>query len=454
MLLLSFLALIQRIVFGYWITSFIWNTNEKKHILIKIFISGPLGFGISSLLAFLWIWIGLPLPLYVFIEGAIVVYMTARALIKNRSRLLEAAKLPFPRGQVFSPWLFPLIAGCLFFAVELTFVALQYPHGRMDAWAQWNVVARFIYLGGADWQGTFLRQLNHPDYPLFLAMTNAITWVVTKKVTVWGPIAFHFSISFFTAGLLFSLLHTLKSFKQAILATIVLMAQPSVAGIGMNQYADTLVAYFLFATGGLIILYRSSKEKGIAIIAGILTGLACWTKNEGMILSISCTMIWVIIALTGDRQALKNYLIGLAFPLFVVILFKIYLAPKSDLVSDIGQTIEKIQDIERYGYILKQAGKMIWGIGQGPLSIIGLLLIYSIFVGRTKIFPPGIGAVVAIILLQWTAYFGIYLITPHPLEWHISRSIDRVLYHTFPLALFLVFLCIRTPEELQSSTSQ
>jgi hypothetical protein len=449
MILLSFLALIPRILLGYLLTEIIWKTSSRKHFLIKVFISGPLGFGVSSLLAFLWIWIGLPLSLYVFTEGLIVLCITAWVLIKNHTRLLETRKLL--TGQHFSPWIFLLIAGCVLFVVDLVFTALQNPHGKVDAWAQWNVVARFIYLGGSNWQGTFLRPTHHhPDYPLFLAVANAITWSVTKRATVWGPIAFHFSVAFFMAGLVFSLLNTLKSFKQAILATIVLMAQPIVARTGMSQMADALIAYFLLAIGGFIVLYHSTREKGVAIIAGILTGLICWVKNEGLIPVISCTIIWVMIALRGDRMALKNYLMGLAFPLFVVVLFKIFLAPTSDLVTDIGQIIEKAQNVERYVYIAGQAGKMIWGIGFGPLSIVGLLLIYSILVGGTKTFPSGIWAVTMIILLQWAAYFGIYLITSYPLEWHISTSMIRVLYHTFPLALFLVFLYLRTPEELHS----
>lgn len=451
MIPLSFLALIPRILLGYGLTELIWNTTKKKYVLIKIFIAGPIGFGFSSLLAFLWIWMGFSLSTYILIEGFIVIGLTIWSLIKYRSYFLQLLRSFLPTRPSSKTWSILLLISCFLFAIELALIALRYPHGRMDAWTQWNVVARFIYLGGSQWQGTFLRQLDHPDYPLFLAMTNAITWSITKKAAIWGPIAFHFSISFFMAGLLFSLINIFKGVKQATIAMVVFVTQPIVAIIGMNQYADALIAYFLLAAGGITVLYISLREKRIALIAGILTGLACWTKNEGMILIISCTMIWLIIALAGDRQGFKNYLIGLAFPVLIVVLFKIYLAPKSDLVSDVGQIIERIQNFERYGLILNQAGRMIWGIGQAPLSIIGLLIIYAIFIGRTKKIPFGTWAIAMIIFLQWAAYFGIYLITPYPLEWHVSKSIDRVLYHTFPLALFWAFICIRTPEELQSS---
>ena len=247
MIALSFLGIISRILFGFWITHFIWNTSEKKYILIKIFISGAVGFGVSSLLAFLWIWVGFALSRYVILEGVIALGFTARALWINRSKLLFSVKSFAVTDRSTTMWLGLLLISCFIFAAELALIALQYPHGRMDAWTQWNVVARFIYLGGPDWRGTFLRQLDHPDYPLFLAMTNAITWTITKKDTIWGPIAFHFSISFFTAGLLFSLLNAFKGFKQAAFVTIFLFAQPIVAGISMSQYADMLIAYFFLA---------------------------------------------------------------------------------------------------------------------------------------------------------------------------------------------------------------
>src|SRR5688572_21934466 len=154
MILLSFLALIPRILLGYWIIDLIWKTTEKKHVLIKIFISGPLGFGISSLLAFLWIWLGFRLFNYILMEGIVVTGLTIWALIKYRGQLLAFARSFLPINPTSKPWLVFLAIICLFFTIELMITALRYPHGRFDAWMQWNVVSRFIYLGGSHWQGT------------------------------------------------------------------------------------------------------------------------------------------------------------------------------------------------------------------------------------------------------------------------------------------------------------
>jgi hypothetical protein len=341
-----------------------------------------------------------------------------------------------------------LLTASLIFAIELVLIARQYPHGRMDAWTQWNVVARFIYLGRSDWRGTFIRQLDHPDYPLFLAVTNAITWAITNRDSIFGPIAFHFSVAFFTAGILFSLLSAFKGFKQAALAVMLFLSLPNATEFGMNQYADMLVSYFILAAAGLTVLYLSMQGKTLPVLVGLLTGLACWTKNEGQILVISCTLVWVMIALTGDRSGFRNYLLGLAIPLVVVILFKMYLAPVSDLLSSRQDILGRIQDIERYKMILNRAGTAVWNMGQSPFSLVGLLLIYFLIVGRTEKRIPGKWAIGIIILLQSVAYFVLYLVTPYPLAWHLRTSFDRVLYHIVPVSLFLVFILIASPDEL------
>jgi hypothetical protein len=155
-----------------------------------------------------------------------------------------------------------------------------------------------------------------------------------------------------------------------------------------------------------------------------------------------------MIALTGDRSGFRNYLLGLALPLLVVILFKMYLAPVSDLLSSRQDILGRIQDIERYKMILNRAGTAVWNMGQSPFSLVGLLLIYFLIVGRTENRIPGKWAIGIIILLQSVAYFVLYLVTPYPLAWHLRTSFDRVLYHIVPVSLFLVFILIASPDEL------
>src|SRR6185369_11529678 len=142
MILPSFLALLPRILLGWWIIALIWPTTEKKLVLLRFFISGPLGFGASSLLAFAWIWLGFSLSSYIVLEALVVAGFTAWMFFRHRGALLSLTGTFAAKSRANTIWLILLLTGCALLASKLVLTALLYPHGRMDAWTQWNVVAR------------------------------------------------------------------------------------------------------------------------------------------------------------------------------------------------------------------------------------------------------------------------------------------------------------------------
>ncbi|NWF62799.1 MAG: hypothetical protein HXY38_00695 [Chloroflexi bacterium] len=448
-LLLSFTALLPRIFLGFFIVHSIWNARDGKSLLVKIFLSAGAGFGISSLLGFLWIWAGLPLTVYAWVESIVAIILMVWLLVQNR-RLLRMPQISVKQELL---WSSILAAGVLFFLLNLMLYGLQYPHGRPDAWINWNVVARFIHLGGADWQATFLRQFDHPDYPLYLPMTNAITWTLIREPSTWGAIAFHFVNTFFTAGLLFSFINRFRDFKQAALATVIFISLPFTIGQGMRQYADMLLAQLILAAGGLTLLYLQTKENRLAILTGLVIGLAGWAKNEGLIAILVLTLLWVVLTVKKEKQALWKYFAGLAFPLLVVILFKLFLAPSNDLLAGQGNLLEKVLEVERYRIIAKHAFTTLWGLGDAPVSLFGIIILTAIILGRSNRGIPGLWFIPALIGILLTAYFGTYLLTPQDLSWHLNTSLDRLYLHLFPLALLWFLLWLKSPQELLSKES-
>ncbi len=448
-ILLSFAALLPRLLLGFCVVHFLWKKNDGNSFLIKIFLSAGIGFGLSSLFGFLWIWAGFPLTTYAMLESFIAIVFISLLLYYNRPLLT------FVRTFDKSNTVWVLLLGfCVFlFALNLILLSRQYPHGLSDAWINWNVVARFIYLGGADWQNTFLRQLDHPDYPLFLAMTNAITWSLIGEPSTRGPVAFHFVNTFFTAGLLFSLINRFRDFKQAALGTIIFISLPFTAGQGMRQYADMLLAGLILAVGGLTLLYLQTKETRLAILAGLISGLAGWAKNEGLVAIIGISIAWALITMKTDREAFKNYCIGLAFPLAVVVLFKLFLAPSNDLLSAQANLTEKLLDPERYAIVIKQAFTTLWNLGDAPLPVFGIIILAALILGRSNQQVPGLWSIPAIIGIQLAVYFGTYLLTPYDLSWHLSTSLDRLYLHVIPLALLWFFLWMKSPEEHSTKES-
>lgn len=449
-LLLSLAGLAPRILQGFWIVHFLWKSADKNTFWVKVFLSAAVGFGFSSLMGFLWIWANLPLAAYAVLESIFAILLTGWMFYKHWNEWKSFFNSVTLKNKINSVWGIILLAGVFLFAFNLWMYALQYPHGRPDAWINWNVAARFIHFGGTDWQNTFLRQLDHPDYPLFLAMTNAITWTLTRSSSVWGPIAFHFVLSFFTAGLLFAFVHLLRGFRQAVLVMLFFIVLPFTVDNGMRQYADLLLSYLILAAGGFTLLYFNQRDNRTALLAGFLVGLAGWTKNEGLVTIVGFTAVWVVVGFRRERPALKNYLLGLVFPLIVVILFKLFLAPPNDLIASKGDMLDKITDIGRYTLILREAGFTFWKIGSVPVNMIGLIIIYAILVGRGRANFAGMWMIGVVILIQLSAYFIIYLLTPHDLTWHLNTSLDRLYSHVFPLALLWVFIWLKSPRELSA----
>jgi len=442
-LLLSFAALLPRLLLGFCVVHFIWNATDWKSLLVKVFLSAGVGFGVSSLFGFLWIWLSLPLTVYAILESVFAIMLTGWMVFAHRPSFQKMTE------RLDLTWVLILAAGVFLFAMNLAIYSLQYPHGRPDAWINWNVVARFVYLGGADWQATFLRQFDHPDYPFFMAVTNAITWVFVRAESTWGPIAFHFVISIFTAGLLFALVNHLRDFKQASLAAILFMSLPFIVDQGMRQYADLLLAYLMLAAGGLTFLYLQTKEVRIAILAGLMIGLGSWAKNEGLAAILGISLIWVLTALKKEgRLAFWNYIFGLAFPLLVVFLFKLFLAPSNDLISAGGSSLGKILDFGRYVTILQKAGEMLLNLSGIPLPLIGLIILIMMLTGRSAVHVNGMWMFGVVIGLQLAIYFGIYVLTPLDLTFHLKTSLDRLFLHILSMAFLWLFSWLRSPQEL------
>lgn len=447
--LFSLAALLPRLILGFCIIHLIWNTTDIKSALIKTFLSAGVGFGISSLFGFLWIWFGFPLEIYAFFEGITSIILAVWMFYTKRFKFIFHGSTEKPDFV----WILFLITGIFVFMLNLLFYALQFPHGRPDAWINWNVAARFIYLGGSDWQGTFLRQWDHPDYPLFMAMTNAITWVFLRETSTWGPIAFHFVIALFGVGLLFSIVNYLRNFKQASLTAVLFMCMPFVVDQSMRQYADFLLAYLILASGGLTVIYFQTKDTRLAILVGLIIGLGGWTKNEGLPAIFAFSLVWSLIAFKNEqRLAARTYVLGLAFPLFVILLFKLFLAPPNDLMSS-GSHLGKLLDAERYAVILQKAGSMFWNLSDAPFPLIGLIILLAFVMGGSHKRITGMWTVGVVIGIQLTTYFVIYLLTPLDLTFHLNTSLDRLYMHVLPLAFFGFFVWLKSPQEMLSKES-
>ncbi len=247
---------------------------------------------------------------------------------------------------------------------------------------------------------------------------------------------------------------------QAALGLVILWGTPVFVDEGARQMADVPLAFFILATAILIYLFVVHKEPGLVVLSGLTAGLAAWTKNEGSVFVLAAAVgLFVAFFRNKPWRVLSLYVIGLALPLGIVLYFKLFLAPPSDVLSNgLVRSLHQVLDIARHVEILQFFwGQFIgfgsWDIAGVATAIIPVLLIYYLLFRApiNKEHRPAYIAGFTMLAVQALGYYGIYLITPYDLTWHLSYSVTRIFLQVFPMVSFLILCASRPPESIFGS---
>lgn len=341
--------------------------------------------------------------------------------------------------------------------VGFVWFTLAAPHGRWDAWAIWNLRARFLFRDGASqWPAAVspLLASSHPDYPLLLSAGIARTWqyIGADRPVVPAVVAAFFT--FASVTILAPALAILRSPSQGLIGGVMLLATPGFITQGASQYADIPLGFFLLATIVLVSLHgRFESTRGLFLfLAGLTASLAAWTKNEGLLFLLALVIAGGIMRarLSGGRGQLREvaaFAGGLAPILLLILYFKLYLAPANDLVAGQGltETTARLSELSRYAETAKAFTKEFLGLGIGHDSlgpVIAVLGVYLVSVG-VEIEPSDrlvLHTGVITLALMLGGYFFVFVTTPNDLADHLNKALDRLLLQLWPSALFLYFL--------------
>jgi hypothetical protein len=442
--------------------------------LCHLSLAAGIGLGVLSCLYFV---VMLPshAGVLVYLDLALVVILAAMAVLLYKKKFFrkEGVLRPEENHPLRYRLIFPvLFTGTLVSAVISIGIAfLKEPHGKWDAWVIWNLHARFLLRGGERWLDFLSSGLDwtHPDYPLLMPLSVVRMWKYAGSETLYGPIILSVLFTLAVAGLLVFSLAILRSRTQGYLAGLVLMGSPYFLDLGAYQFVDIPLAFFFLAT--LVIFFYhdrfSERHDYPLMLAGLAAALAAWTKNEGLLflfVVLVARFAWIMHG-SGGRRALRQaaWFVAGALPVLIVMaFFKLQLAPSSDIFAGQGlqKMIERLTDWQRYGQILLAYIQTALTFTQGIVNIregfrfnpgvagVVLLGLYMILVGvRTQGQDrPALLTGVTVLIFMLAGYFGIYLITPHDLRWHLLTSLNRLFIQLWPSAIFLCFMIARTPE--------
>lgn len=474
-LLSAIISIMIPLLLGFMLVSVLWPPRIpfKLQFLLKFFLASGLGLGITSCIFFLW----LLLPPYFagnftgFIMIEILITVCAVIACLSYRKKLNSPQLPDGHKSFQFQKLDTIIYGASFIALTSSIIVFMHfslyePFGGWDAWAIWNLKARFIARGTIYWKEIFSSalSLSHPDYPLLIPLSIARCWKYIGSEGPIIPVSIAAIFTFSTAGLVFSSLSVLRNKFQGFLGALTVLSSYSFIVSGTSQYADIPVGFFILASLVIFAVYDGADRKNfkLLILGGITAGFAAWTKNEGLLFVLLVIVIRFMasILLNGWNRALKEsafFLMGLLPVLLAVFYLKMNLAPPTDLFSS-NKAIQAIQssqsmperlaDPRRYFMIIKAMSDAIMRSGNFAIPMVPFLIFYLLLAGVKASKPLILTAFTSfiILILMLAGYFFTYLITPYDLGWHLGTSSNRLILHLWPGFVFLVFLVARGGE--------
>ncbi|HYM74974.1 MAG TPA: phospholipid carrier-dependent glycosyltransferase [Candidatus Dormibacteraeota bacterium] len=458
------------IVSGYLIVALGWRRRAfvLSDALLRVSLSVGYGLGIFSVSFFLARVFGLSHLVGVDVS-VLALLIAAQLLLRGRNRVTDSLSSttesfdlpPWLRGVAAAGFAIALCAA-LYSAVLR---AIARPHGEgWDAYAIWNLHARFLFVGGDHWRDGFstLIPWSHPDYPLLLPAAVAHFWSYLGHEAPAVPAIIGLAFTLSTLGLLFTSLDLTRGRMSAMLGGLALVSTPFFIEQGTSQYADVPLSFFFLAAIVLLFLHgdRSSSDdpaprRGLLVLAGLAAGFAAWTKNEGLLFLFAVVVAQLPATIRRKSQAesgeepagrwiaLAVLFLAMTPALVLIAWFKHSWAPAGELFSSPPEMLHWILTPGRYWTILQWYAKEFLRFGHWflvPGTLLLAVLCFLTIAGPGRVKGRRLGPALWTLAFTLAGYFFIYVITPYDLHWHLRFSLNRLFLQLWPCAIFLFFL--------------
>jgi len=454
---MTFLCIALVWLTGFSVARFLFPAPLRwsLHSVFLFSLGIGLGIGIASCLYFICLALFGPSPLILAGFGAIVVAAAIFSGIsaKNRGVALEWAS--GPATPAYLTWFLVLAAAMA--AGMFVILCLEKPHGEWDAWSIWNLKARFLFRGGESWKNLLSPQIpnSRPDYPLLLPSIVAMCWTLARGESISAPIAVAFLFALGVCGLLISSIGILRGKTQAFVAGIVVLAAASFLQLGVMQYADLPMSFYILATLALLCLQdRFPDDLRFSIAAGLTAGFAPWTKNEGWLFLGAVVLARLIAILRFEGRAglgpqFLRFAAGALPPVAVVTFFKLHFAPSNDMLTQ--KPADLIAHLAVFGrWIITFQGlvKVLFVIGGFLLPMVLILALYW-FLVRLHVAECDRTPLATVLLalgLTLAGEFVAYVAFPPDIVTQLNVSLERLVMQLWPAGLLAFFLAANPPQ--------
>jgi hypothetical protein len=317
-----------------------------------------------------------------------------------------------------------------------------YPFGGWDAWACWNLKAKFIFLGGDNWKNMLDASMwrSNNQYPFLLPLMNVWGWSSHQNPSVSVPISNAILFTFLAASMMFwGLKRSLKNILSVI-PPLALFTIPFFNTLSISQYSDIVLAFYLLGSFICLICAREEQSVALATISGLLCGAMSFTKTEG---SLACLLVvglsipYLLKRPNKSWPLLVGFLTAAALSAMPTILFQLFWATQNvsftnGLTSvDHPATFIRLKVI--FMFLIAELTSLKW-------NGLWLLLVCGLFLGREKCFRNGLSIIPIFLSVYLLAAIAHYFINTHyEIVWWLGTTLNRILYTILPLLVWWVF---------------
>jgi hypothetical protein len=428
--------------------------RRRADAALRFVLAPALGMGASTACLFVTLLaFGSSVAPFLAIETVVVAGLAFVVIRRLRRPAVDDVPTPVP-AVAYPRWATVLVAivfavGAASAAYRFWSVVDRHPHGTWDAWAIWNQRARFLAAPGDAWTGAMSDVLrwSHPDYPLLLPLDVAQYWIAAGARSTFVPAAIGAVFTASAVALLTLAVARFRGVVQGLLAGLVLIAASGYVEHGAAMYADVPLSFFVLTTVLALHLRAIHDDDRYLLLAGISASMAAWTKNEGLLFLVVAAAA-ALPAVRGGvslPRRLKLFAAGAAPLVACLLAFKTKFRVESDMTAamSVSSFGAKCVDWSRHREIatafFHQTGSC-FGMRASYVAL-PVLAVHSLATGgpprRRRLVEAAPFLVVAGL---FAAYYAAYLVTPYPLAWHISSSVDRLFFQAAPSVLLCVFL--------------
>ena len=429
------------------------DARDSAPLTLAISIGG--GLGLASVLTFWCVSLGLPIgSRFALLDaviwtaiGAVAVWTLRRNSADGRtSQASVAGSSPLTMDDWLVRGAFWLVAASAVATVVAHYVAS--PHGEWDAWAIWNLKARFLVRDTDPWTTMLAVRWSQPSHPFFVSLSVARLWgyAGSELTIVPATLGLVWGIGIVTAVM--GALDTRR--RRAWIAGSVLIAPATFTQLVAAQTADLAVGLFVVAT--LIMVRRAISGSALdsgqirisLLLAAVLGSLGAWTKNEGVLLMLITT---VILAWTMRRRQWARSMawwVAGAVPVCLTLLwFKLAIAPVAPAYiaesPGAASLLQRLFDPARHAVVADAIGWrwLEWG---GPMArgVLPLMIVAAVAAVFTRA-GRAAGAVLVALGVMFAAYYAIWILSPLDTSWLVSTTFDRLLIQLWPSLVLTAF---------------